>query len=566
MPYREVGMLQVKEVLRLWLAGISKQRIAALTQVDRKTVRRYIGVARAQGLAPAPGGVSSLTDEQVARVLLALKTDPGRPRGESWQRCVEHRAFIAAKLEAAKLSKVRRLLLRQGVEIPYATLHRFAVSELGYGRAAATMPVADPEPGVEVQLDTGWVGTFAPDLFGKRRRFRAWIFTAVCSRHRFVYPVLQETTATAIEACEAAWADFGGIFPVLIPDNTRAIVQDADALGAGITRTFLEYAQARGFHIDPTRSRHPRDKPRVERSVQTVRDDCFAAETLQSLEDARHHAQRWAHEEYGLRRHSTTHRRPLEHFASVEQPRLLRAPGDAYEIPLWAEPKVARDQHAQVDRALYSLPFEYRGKHVQARADRTTVRFYCGGILIKTHPRMAPGQRSTDAGDFPPEKAAYALRDLDFLKQQAALHGPAVGELATIVLEGPLPWTRMRRVYALLRLAQKFGSARVNTACRTALAFEMYDVRRLQRLLETGRETGGETGREAGHEPDAAHGAARPLPAPATVIPIARYLRAPSQYALPLGAPSTSPDEPDAAPVAFPAAPSQSRSHSGDAR
>lgn len=534
MPYREVGMLHVKEVLRLWLAGVPKQRIAQLAGVDRKTVRRYIALALEQGLRPAPEAGSNpvVSDEQLAAVLLALKNEPGRRHGESWQRCVEHRAFIEAKLGEAKLSKVRRLLLRQGVEIPYPTLHRFAVTELGYGRSAATMPVADPEPGIEVQLDTGWVGSFAPDLFGKRQRFRAWIFTAVCSRHRFVYPVLRETTASAIEACEAAWAYFGGVFPVVIPDNTKTIVQDADALGATITRVFLEYAQARGFHIDAARSRHPRDKARVERSVQTVRDDCFAAEALQVLEDARHHGRRWAHDEYGMRRHSTTHRRPLEHFEAVEQPRLLAAPTEPYDVPLWAEPKVARDQHAQVDRALYSLPLEYRGKHVQARADRTTVRFYLSGLLIKTHPRVAPGQRSTDAADFPPEKAAYALRDLDFLKTQAALHGTAVGELAAILLDGPLPWTRMRRVYALLRLAQKFGSTRVNTACRTALAFEMYDVRRLTRIIELGRETAGETARESG----ASQACPPATPAPAGVIPIARYLRPVSQYTLPLPA------------------------------
>jgi transposase len=516
MPYREVGMLEIKEVLRLWLAGVSKQRIARLVHVDRKTVRRYIALAVEQGVTPAPGGALSLTEEQLASVLLALRRDAGRQHGASWTRCVEHRAFIEARLGEAKLSKVRRLLLRQGIEIPYPTLHRFAVTELGYGRAAATIPIRDPAPGMEVQVDTGWVGSFAPDLFGKRRRFRAWIFTAVCSRHRFVYPVQRETTASAIEACEAAWAYFGGVFPVLIADNTKAIVQVADALGATITRVFLEYAQARGFHVDATRSRRPRDKARVERSVQTVRDDCFAAELLPTLDDARHHAARWAHDEYGMRRHSTTHRRPLEYFEAAEQPHLLPAPTDAYDIPLWAEPKVARDQHAQVDRALYSLPLDYRGQIVHARADRATVRFYRAGILIKTHPRMAPGQRSTDPSDFPPEKAAYALRDLTFLKEQADRHGTAVGELATIILDGPLPWTRMRRVYALLRLARKFGSTRVNTACRTALAFEMYDVRRLQRIIETG----------APPPPPTA-------PSP-TVIPRARYLRPPSQYALSL--------------------------------
>ena len=106
------------------------------------------------------------------------------------------------------------------------------------------------------------------------------------SRYRFVYPCLSETTATAIEACEAAWEFYGGVFRTLIPDNTKTIVQVADPLEPRFTRAFLEYAQARGFHIDATRARHPRDKARVERSVSTVRDDCFAGERLVDVDAA----------------------------------------------------------------------------------------------------------------------------------------------------------------------------------------------------------------------------------------------------------------------------------------
>lgn len=190
--------------------------------MDRKTIRRYIALAEAHGLTPGPQRVDALTDAQLEPMLVALKTSTGRPHGDGWERCVEQRTAIEQMLTSAKLSKVRRLLLRQGVEIPYATLHRFAVAELDYGRGRRTMPVSDPEPGIEVQLDTGWIGSFAPDLFGKRRRFRAWIFTAVCSRHRFVWPVFRETTVTAIEACEAAWAYFGGVFPVLMPAGSQS--------------------------------------------------------------------------------------------------------------------------------------------------------------------------------------------------------------------------------------------------------------------------------------------------------------------------------------------------------
>ena len=40
MPYREVSMVEVKEVLRLWLAGVPKARIAETRGLDRKTIRR----------------------------------------------------------------------------------------------------------------------------------------------------------------------------------------------------------------------------------------------------------------------------------------------------------------------------------------------------------------------------------------------------------------------------------------------------------------------------------------------------------------------------------------------
>src|SRR6202171_5233552 len=283
--FREVTMIERKEVLRLWGKGLPKKRVAAQVGLDPKTVRRYLKAATAAGLH-ADG--DPISDERVREVLLALHPVGKRPRGDGWTLCTEQREAIRRWLEAGvRLTKIRKLLARQGVRIAYPTLHRFAVLELQFGRTAPTIPVLDGPPGQELQVDTGWVGWLTLPSPGKRRRFRAWIFTAVRSRHRFVYPTFEETTARAIEACEAAWDFFGGIFTVLIPDNTKAIIVDADPLTPRITRAFLEYAPARHFHIDPARVRSPRDKGRVERAVPGVRDDGFAGEVLTTLEEAR---------------------------------------------------------------------------------------------------------------------------------------------------------------------------------------------------------------------------------------------------------------------------------------
>src|SRR5207302_3747790 len=168
----------------------------------------------------------------------------------------------------------------------------------------------------------------------------------------------------------------------------------------------------------------------------------------------------------------------------------------------------------QVQKALYSLPTRFIGKTLRARADRNLVRFYDGHALVKTHPRKPPGGRSTDTHDFPVEKTAYAMRDVAFLEREAYKHGDTVGRFAKALLDSPLPWTRMRRVYALLSLARRYGDARLVETCAVALDADMLDVDRLARMLKLG---------------------ASPATAPAEprVIPLSRYLRPATQYALP---------------------------------
>ncbi|MEK7861276.1 MAG: IS21 family transposase, partial [Chloroflexota bacterium] len=180
--------------------------------------------------------------------------------------------------------------------------------------------------------------------------------------------------------------------------------------------------------------------------------------------------------------------------------------------------KVARDQLAVVAKALYSLPHRYVGHVLTARADQQLVRLYQRGVLIKTHPRQPPGGRSIDATDYPVERSVYALRNVTALQQQATSAGEAIGRYAAALLDSPLPWTRMRRVYALLGLVRRYGAARVNDACTTALAADMLDVHRLKRMLEL------------------ASTITLPAAPPARGLPLARYLRPASQYALPLHA------------------------------
>jgi hypothetical protein len=205
--------------------------------------------------------------------------------------------------------------------------------------------------------------------------------------------------------------------------------------------------------------------------------------------------------------HGTTACRPAEHFALVEAPALLPLPVGPYDLPHYATPKVARDHHVEVAKALYSVPGNLIGAHLDARADSELVKLFHRGQLVKVHPRQAPGGRSTDPADLPKGTEIYARRDLERLKNMAAAQGPAVGAHAAVLLEHPLPWTKMRQVYALLSLVKKWGPTRVDAACARAAEAEADSVSLIGRMLERGTE-----GREA------------PVPIQARLVP-ARFVR-----------------------------------------
>jgi transposase len=482
---------EVKEVLRLWLRGKGTRSIAVLVGLDRKTVQRYIAAATEAGL-DRDAGEDCLDDELMAQVCERARPHRRDGHGEAWSVLQAHHDQLKVWLVDDGLTAVKatELLARKGVFVPERTLQRYALKVLNVGRTArgTTLRVADGEPGSELQVDFGKMGLVPDPISGHKKVCWALIFTACYSRHCFVWLSFRQTTEAVINGFEAAWSFFGGVFRVVIPDNMGTVVQRADPTEPRFNQAFIEYAQTRGFLVDPARVRKPTDKPRVERVVPFVRGSFFAGESFIDLADAQKRAEQWCRGRAGQRVHGTTAARPAEVFVEQELRRLLPAPLFPYDLPIYANPKVHRDHYIEVARALYSMPGDLIGQRVEARADRALVRVYSRRALVKTHPRQPPGGRSTDPADFPAEKTIYAMRDLDRLQAMAAAHGPAIGAYAKVILDEPLPWRKMRQVYALLGLVKKWGADRVEAACAKAADAEAFNVGLIGRMLERATE------------------------------------------------------------------------------
>jgi transposase len=491
MAYREVEMWEILDVLRRVGRGESKAAIRRATGHTRKTVRRYVERARKLGWDPA-GGVEP---EEALALEVARSLKPvGRKAwaGKSEPRLTAHREQIHQWLvpedgsRGLRLTKVHELLGRQKIEVPYSSLHRFAVKHCGFQeRKRITVRVAEVEPGELAEVDFGRLGLVPDPETGRRRVVHALIVTLVYSRHQYVHVTFSQQLPDLIEGLEDSWEYFDGVVCRVVLDNLRAAVTKPDRYDPVFQRTFEEYARHRGFVIDAAVVRHATGKPHVERQVQYVRESFFRGEEFLDLAHVKREAIRWSTEVAGERIHGSLHEKPIVRF-EVEKAALRPLEGGRFDPPTWSQCKVHPDHHIQFGRAIYSVPTRYVGKEVWVRADRRLVRAYFQGELIKTHERKPPGGRSTDYNDYPKELAPYAMRDPQRMTLEGHRQGKHIGRFMERLLSGSFPWAHLRQAQHLLRLCNKYGRQRLDAACRRALHFDLIHVGRVEKIVKAG--------------------------------------------------------------------------------
>jgi len=487
LAYREHGMWEILDVLKRHHRGESQRRIAAATGRGRKTVRAYIREAKKLGWSkevPPDEGLAS-------RVTQRRKPGPSPSEVSPAEMALRaHHGHIQQWLEGSegerglKLSKVHELLTRQGVDVSYSSVYRYAAEHFGWARPKLTLRRADVSPGELAEVDFGRLGKLYDPESGRKRFVWALLVTLGFSRHQYVHVTFTQKLDAVIDGLEEAWEFFGGVPERVVIDNMKAAVVKADRYEPTFQRTMGEYAEHRGFVIDPAVVRHPKGKPIVERGVPYVRESFFRGEQWLDLAHVQREARRWCMEIAGRRIHGTTHKRPLVVFEEVERACLRPVNGPRFDTPQWAEPSVHPDHHVQFLKALYSVPTRYVGKDVTVRGDKTLVRIYYKGELIKIHPRKPAGGRQTDYTDYPPELEAYARRDPERIVRRAQKLGRNIGRFMSLLLSGVFPWAKLRQAQKLMRLVDKYGRARVETACQRALAFDLINVQRVERILK----------------------------------------------------------------------------------
>jgi transposase len=505
-------MNEVVETIYQWHTGMKIQHISLSLGLDRKTVRKYLGMARSLGITRE----RPLPDEQELVMRLKDVREHLSYERPALDLIAPHREQIEAWLADTNMTgkQVWRLLKEvHGIAVGYTTIKRYLRKEFSFGRTKATVRM-ETDPGEEAQVDFGYMGLmYDPDMQKKRRTW-AFIMTLSYSRHKFVRFVFRQDIDTWLDCHERAFAFFGGVPVRIILDNLKSGVVKPDLYDPTLNRAYADMERHYGFVADPARVRTPEHKGKVERAVPVVRKHLLAGRIFCDIHEANQRALHWCKEEIGMEVHGTTKKKPYEAFIGDEKASLKPLPDAPFERPLWKQCTVHPDHHIVFDKSYYSLPTRYIGKKAWVKGTRKTTEIFLDQERIKVHPRShTSGRWVTDQTDYPPEKLAFLMATPTWCRKKAAEFGPSTEALiAAILKENAM--RNLRKVQAILRLGEKCPGELEKVAER-ALLFGNTRYRSIKTMLEQGVS-------EAHQGP--------PAPAPLSEIG-QRFLRHPAYFA-----------------------------------
>jgi hypothetical protein len=158
MAYRELGVIELREVWRRYSQGEGLRAIARGLGADRKTVAKIVTAGVAVGLQR---GAAPPTEDQLGRLVALWRATPvGRPAALP-ERLAPYQPQIQAWLaDGLRLTKIHRRLREQGFGVAYSSLHRFAHQRLdgrfrGHQRLwpGAGQPAMQGHPGAHLEAE-----------------------------------------------------------------------------------------------------------------------------------------------------------------------------------------------------------------------------------------------------------------------------------------------------------------------------------------------------------------------------------------------------------------------------
>lgn len=321
----------------------------------------------------------------------------------------------------------------------------------------------------------------------------AELFVAVLGASSLTYAVatLTQRVEDFVSAHVKAFGYFGGAPKITVPDQLRSAVSVPCRYEPAIARTYSELGRHYDMAIVPARPGKPRDKAKVEVAVQVaqrwilgrLRNETFfslgalnerIAELLEDLNNR------------PMKRLRASRR---ELFERYEREALRPLPSEPYVVSEWLGGELDASYHVRVGDHVYSVPHTLVGAVVETRVTPNTVEVFHRGQRVAAHARSHEAGKTTAPEHMTASHRAHCDAEADVLAWAASV-GPMCSALVERILNAnPVREAAVRSALGLRSVAKKYGQARTERACETALRLGARSYKPVERMLKLGRET-----------------------------------------------------------------------------
>ena len=326
--------------------------------------------------------------------------------------------------------------------------------------------------------------------------------TGAVTFHTLFVAVWGASSYTYAEACQSeelphwigahvrAFGFFGCLPKVLIPDNLRAAVHKACRYDPDLNPTYQAMARHYGIAVIPARVGKPKDKAKVEAGVLLVERWILAAlrhRTFFSLAEA-NQAIRELLIQLNQKPFKKLPGSRRERFLALDQPAAQSLPRTPYEYADWLKARVNIDVHIEVDGHYYSVPYLLVREQVEVRLTQTIVEVFFKNQRVAGHARsFRKGGYTTRPEHLPPAHQHHLAWTSERILRWTEKIGPYTAAVAQEILKAKdYPEQGFRACLGLVRLGDRFSSARLEAACRRASQMKHYRYQSIKSILTSG--------------------------------------------------------------------------------
>jgi len=475
-------MRKIRDVLRLKLeARLSHEQTAAALDISKGVITKYLTMASAAGLDWPQ--IQALDDTALHNRLL------GTPQRASGFVPPDY-GHIHQELRRKGMT-LRLLWEEHSARHPAQTTHSYSQFCENYRRYAKRLKRSMRQihrAGEKLFID--YAGPTLELADGQR----AHIFVAALGASSYTYACAtpRQSMVDWLGATAQALRFIGGVPQLIVPDNPRALIANADRYEPRANETVLDFARHYGTSVLPARPYHPQDKGKVESAVQVVerwilmrlRHQQFA--TVDDVNEAIAPLL----EQLNARAFQKLAGSRASAFAQLDAPALKPLPAQTWELAVYKTVRVHIDQHVEFEGQRYSVPQALVGQVLEARVTARTVELLHRGQRVASHPRCAhKGGFTTLAEHLSAAHRAHLEWTPERLIHWGNSIGVATGALVKRLLETRKhPEHGYRACLGLLALAKRFGKPRLEAACVLALDLGTTNSTHVRQILLNGRD------------------------------------------------------------------------------